>query len=80
MRVVVSKNFSQQVGHSFVDFYAGGVITDEVLAGVLLKSGAPVEEVSDDNMMQCPHCRRASKTELTKERENKEPEKMGLNK
>ena len=57
--LVIVRDFSQQVGPTFLPFRAGEVIENRGLELELLRSKAPVVEVRDRiDLIQCPHCRR----------------------
>ena len=57
--LVVSKDFNQQVGGTFLSFKAGKVLVDQGLEAELLRTKAPVVEVQHSaDLVQCPHCRR----------------------
>lgn len=52
--------FRQQIGNVTVSFSPGQLITDEVLAANLMAMGCPLVAVKDpDQIITCPHCRRA---------------------
>lgn len=58
--IVVQRDFTVQIGPALMTFGAGRVIDDDVLAKALLEGGNPVLEVAGrEDLVTCPHCRRA---------------------
>ncbi len=58
--IVVQRTFTEQIGSVLMTFEAGRVIDDPVLGKMLLEGGGPVLEVAGrEDLVTCPHCRRA---------------------